>query len=75
MVSELPQPDGVTMAKQFLQIKPNANVVLISTQAQIRGQESDLEEIASTNGLKYFRKKGDEEGGKTGRPNRKAVLF
>jgi DNA-binding LytR/AlgR family response regulator len=57
------QPDGIAMAKQFLQIKPDANLVLISTKAQLHGREKDLEEIAQTTGLKYFRKKGDEEGG------------
>ncbi len=58
------QPDGVMMAKRFFAIKPDVNLVLISTQAQLRGREGDLEEIAQLNGLKYFRKKGDEEGGR-----------
>ena len=58
------QPDGVIMAKRFFAIKPDVNLVLISTQAQLRGHEGDLEEIAQSNGLKYFRKKGDEEGGR-----------
>ena len=57
------QPDGVSMAKKFLQIKPNLNLVLISTKAQLRGRENDLEGIAESSGLKYFRKKGDEKGG------------
>jgi len=57
------QPDGIAMAKQFLHIRPAANLVLISTKAQLHGREEDLEEIAETTGLKYFRKKGDEEGG------------
>lgn len=58
------QPDGVAMAKMFLEINPNVNLVLISTQAQLQGREKDLEEIAAGSGLKYFRKKGDEQGGK-----------
>lgn len=56
-------PDGIALAKQILAVKPNANLALISTEAQLRGRERDLEEIAQTTGLKYFRKKGDEEGG------------
>jgi DNA-binding NtrC family response regulator len=58
------QPDGVAIAKEILIIKPDTNLALISTDAQLRGRERDLEEIAQTTGLKYFRKKGDEEGGK-----------
>jgi CheY-like chemotaxis protein len=58
------QPDGVAMAKIFLEINPAVNLVLISTQAQLQGREKDLEEIAAGSGLKYFRKKGDEQGGK-----------
>jgi DNA-binding NtrC family response regulator len=58
------QPDGVAIAKEILKIKPATNLALISTDAQLRGRERDLEEIAQTTGLKYFRKKGDEEGGK-----------
>lgn len=58
------KPDGIAMAKAFLHIKPAANLVLISTKAQLHGREEDLEEIAETTGLRYFRKKGDEEGGK-----------
>jgi len=58
------KPDGVAIAREILNIKPNTNLALISTDAQLRGHEKDLEEIAQTTGLKYFRKKGDEEGGK-----------
>ena len=58
------QPDGVALARMLLGINPNANLVLISTHGQLHGREKELEEIAGTSGLKYFRKKGDEQGGK-----------
>src|SRR2546430_17728224 len=56
------QPDGVAIAKKFLAIKPATNLFIISTQAQLRDREKDLEEIAQGTGLKYLRKKGDEQG-------------
>ncbi|MDB6063857.1 MAG: two component transcriptional regulator, Fis family [Pedosphaera sp.] len=57
-------PDGVEMARKMFAIKPSANIVLISTEAQIGRHTDQLEELAKTHVVQYARKTADEHGGK-----------